>query len=171
MDLLYAIWLIFPAYVANASAVIFKGRIPIDFGKKWRGKPILGAGKTWRGLLGGTMTGMLAGLIMNLFYPSFGNGMEIVFVLFSLSFGALVGDMIKSFLKRRIGKERGEKWIIADQVDFLLGAFFLNFLMAREWFLSNFTLQRVLFLLVLTPLIHLATNLLAYVLKLKKVPW
>ncbi|MCD6480882.1 MAG: CDP-archaeol synthase, partial [Thermoplasmata archaeon] len=36
---------------------------------------------------------------------------------------------------------------------------------------SNFTPYRILFLLIFTPLIHLATNLLAYVLKLKKVPW
>ena len=171
MNLLYAIWLIFPAYVANASAVLFKGKISIDFGKKWHGKPIFGSGKTWRGLAGGTMAGIIAGLLMNLVYPSFGNGMEMFIVLFSLSFGALVGDLIKSFIKRRIGKQRGEKWLIADQIDFLLGSFLFSFLFAREWFVANFRIYHIVFLLIFTPLIHLATNILAYVLKLKKVPW
>jgi len=78
---------------------------------------------------------------------------------------------MKSFVKRRIGKERGEKWIIADQIDFLLGAFLFAFLFAREWFLSAFQWYHIIFLLILTPLIHLATNILAYLLKLKKVPW
>ncbi len=171
MNLLYAIWLIFPAYVANASAVIFGGGVPLDFGKKWRGKPIFGEGKTWRGLLGGTMAGVIVGMVMNIIYPSFSSGLNAILILFSLSFGALAGDLLESFLKRRMGRKRGEPWPIADQIDFLLGAFFLSFLLSREWFLSNFTPYRILFLLIFTPLIHLVTNLLAYVLKLKKVPW
>ncbi len=170
-DLLYAIWLIFPAYVANASAVLFGGKTPIDFNKTWKGKPIFGKGKTWRGLAGGTAAGVVAGILMNMFYPSFGNGMEMFVVLLSLCLGALFGDMAKSFIKRRIGKERGEKWLIADQIDFLLGSFFFSFLFARKWFLSNFQWYHIVFLLILTPLIHLATNILAYLLKLKKVPW
>ncbi|MCD6447718.1 MAG: CDP-2,3-bis-(O-geranylgeranyl)-sn-glycerol synthase [Thermoplasmata archaeon] len=170
-NLLYAIWLIFPAYVANASAVLFKGKTPIDFNKTWQGKPIFGRGKTWRGLAGGTIAGMATGFLMNLFHQSFGEGIEMLIILFSLCFGALFGDMMKSFVKRRIGKKRGEKWIIADQIDFLLGAFLFAFLFAREWFLSAFQWYHIIFLLILTPLIHLATNILAYLLKLKKVPW
>jgi len=171
MSILYALWLIFPAYVANASAVIFGGGKPIDFGKTWRGKPILGEGKTWRGLAGGIFSGIAAGTIMNMIYPSFGEGMESLTILFALSLGALVGDMAESFLKRRLGRRRGEPWPVADQIDFLLGALLFSFIISREWFVSNFTPYRILFLLIFTPLIHLATNLLAYVLKLKKVPW
>ncbi len=171
IDLLYAIWLIFPAYVANASAVLFKGKTPIDFGKMWRGKPIFGKGKTWRGMAGGIAAGIVVGAIMNQIYPSFGNGIEAFTVLFSLSFGALFGDLVKSFIKRRIGKKRGEKWVIADQIDFLLGSFLFCFLINKEWFIANFKAEYIVFLLIFTPLIHLATNILAYLLKLKKVPW
>ena len=171
MSILYAIWLIFPAYVANASAVFFGGGKPIDFGKTWRGRPILGEGKTWRGLAGGIFSGIAVGTLMNVIHPSFGEGMESLIILFALSFGALVGDMAESFLKRRLGRRRGEPWPVADQIDFLLGALFFSFIISREWFVSNFTPYRILFLLIFTPLIHLATNLLAYVLKLKKVPW
>ena len=40
-----------------------------------------------------------------------------------LSFGALLGDMGKSFIKRRLGKNRGDSWPIADQYDLVVGAF------------------------------------------------
>ncbi|KAA0010167.1 MAG: CDP-2,3-bis-(O-geranylgeranyl)-sn-glycerol synthase [Thermoplasmata archaeon] len=166
-----AIWLILPAYIANSSAVLLGGGKPIDFGKTWRGKPIFGAGKTWRGFIGGGICGMAVGIIMNQLWQSFGVGLNAVFVLLSLSFGALAGDLIKSFFKRRIGKKRGEKWLVIDQIDFLLGAFFFTFIFNREWFVSNFSLYHIIFLLIFTPLLHLATNIIAYVLKLKKVPW
>lgn len=170
-DLLKAIWLIFPAYVANASAVVLKGKVPIDFGKKLWGKPIFGEGKTWRGFIGGGIAGIIVGLIMNSIYQIFGKGIESFYVISSLSFGALTGDLIKSFFKRRLGKKRGEKWIVIDQIDFLLGAFLFSFILNRDWFVLNFKLSYIIFLLIITPLIHLATNIIAYALKLKKVPW
>jgi CDP-2,3-bis-(O-geranylgeranyl)-sn-glycerol synthase len=36
--------------------------------------------------------------------------------------GAILGDLIKSFFKRRIGIKPGEKWIFFDQVDYAIGA-------------------------------------------------
>jgi CDP-2,3-bis-(O-geranylgeranyl)-sn-glycerol synthase len=171
IELLLAVWVIFPAYVANASAVLLKGDIPIDFGKTWNNKQIFGRGKTWRGLIGGTIVGIAAGVIMNTLYTTFESGLDQFLILFSLSFGALFGDLIKSFIKRRIGKKRGEKWIIADQIDFLIGAFLMCFLINQTWFLATFQWYHIVFLLVFTPLLHLVTNILAYVLKLKKVPW
>ena len=59
---LQALWLILPAYVANASAVLVGGGTPIDFGKLWKdGKRIFGDGKTWQGLFAGGFVGMTAG--------------------------------------------------------------------------------------------------------------
>ncbi len=171
MELIKAILLIFPAYVANASAVVIGGGKPIDFGKTWGGKPIFGKGKTWRGLIGGCLCGIATGCLINYFTSYFGNGIEAFTVIFALSFGALAGDLIKSFIKRRIGKKRGEKWIIADQIDFLLGAFLFTYILNKNWFLTNFKLHIIIFLLIITPAIHLATNIIAYLLKLKKVPW
>ena len=176
--ILQSIWLILPAYIANASAVLLGGGIPMDFNKKWRGKPIFGKGKTWRGFFGGGLTGVIAGMIMNFFHESFG-GRYAFLILVSISFGALIGDLMESFVKRRIGKLRGEKWIIADQIDFVLGAFLFSYLasvllqpyMNENWFLNNFTIWHILFLLLFTPILHLATNISAYLLKLKKVPW
>ncbi|HDS59894.1 MAG TPA: CDP-archaeol synthase, partial [Thermoplasmatales archaeon] len=42
---LEAVWLVLPAYLANASAVVLGGGTPIDFGKTWRDKRLLGDGK------------------------------------------------------------------------------------------------------------------------------
>ena len=177
-----AIWLILPAYIANSSAVVIGGGIPIDFGKTWRGKRIFGDGKTWRGFFGGIVTGILAGFIMNIFAPNtFGKYPVFPFIIFSLSCGALLGDLTKSFIKRRLGKERGEKWILFDQLDFLIGAFvfscFISIILekagftSQNWFLSSFSIWHIIFLLIFTPLIHYATNIIGYSLKLKKVPW
>ncbi len=166
-----SIWLIFPAYIANSSAVLLGGGTPIDFGRKWRNKPIFGEGKTWRGFIGGGLCGLFVGILMNQIWQMFGESFNAFAVLLSLSFGALAGDLIKSFFKRRIGKKRGEKWPVIDQIDFLFGAFFFTFLFNKEWFITNFTLYHIIFLLIFTPLIHLATNIIAYVLKLKRVPW
>ena len=170
------IWIL-PAYIANGSAVIIGGGTPIDFNKKWHGKPIFGKGKTWRGFFGGGIAGIVAGIIVNYFTPF--DGKYSVIIIASLSFGALFGDLVKSFIKRRIGKKQGEKWIVADQIDFLLGAFFLCYTvsyalqpyMNENWFIEHFSIWHILFLLVLTPFLHLVTNIMAYLFKYKDVPW
>lgn len=36
--------------------------------------------------------------------------------------GALVGDMVKSFIKRRLGKPPGKPWFPWDQLDWIAGA-------------------------------------------------
>ena len=60
--ILQSLWLILPAYIANGCAALFGGGTPIDFGKNYNdGKRILGDGKTWRGLILGTLFGMIGG--------------------------------------------------------------------------------------------------------------
>src|SRR3989441_8052811 len=78
-----ALWFFLPAFVANPMAVVFGGGTPIDFGRILRdGERLFGDGKTWRGLLGGPVSGGFLGLLLtvpvNLFPPtstwSFGSG-------------------------------------------------------------------------------------------------
>ncbi|MBN1861825.1 MAG: CDP-2,3-bis-(O-geranylgeranyl)-sn-glycerol synthase [Candidatus Thermoplasmatota archaeon] len=182
--LVQAFWIVIPIYVANASAVIVGGGIPIDFGKKGKdGRRILGDGKTWRGLFAGTFLGMTTGfgLVVAASYISsseysflnltnFG-GFPLMFpLLFSLCFGALLGDVIESYFKRRVGVDRGQDWIPFDQLDFLVGALFFNFIISeflfvlqvtdRPWFFQNLTLWHIVVLLIVTPFIHVLANLL-----------
>ncbi len=46
-----AFWAMLPAYVPNNAAVLAGGGRPIDGGRTWDGKRVLGDGKTWRGTL------------------------------------------------------------------------------------------------------------------------
>ena len=65
--ILQALWIILPAYVANASALLIGGGTPIDFGKKWKdGRRIFGDGKTWRGLISGAFLGMTGGFAITI---------------------------------------------------------------------------------------------------------
>lgn len=177
-----AIWLILPAYAANGAAVLVGGGKPIDFGRKWKdGRRILGDGKTWRGLFYGSLVGSIVGFsqafagkyieteglnILNLDYFE-GFPLMIPLVL-SLCFGALLGDIVESFFKRRMGKERGEDWIPFDQLDFLLGALFLSFLVSSliellgalpyNWFIKNFSVWHLLVIFLITPFLHIISN-------------
>ena len=60
--IIQSFWIIIPAYIANASALLVGGKTPIDFGKKYKdGRRILGDGKTWNGLITGGFIGITAG--------------------------------------------------------------------------------------------------------------
>ena len=180
--ILQALWLVIPVYVANASAVLVGGGAPVDFGKTWSdGNRILGDGKTWRGLFSGTFLGMTAGFglvvaaryiassdfaFLNL--SDFEGFPLMIPIIFSLCFGALLGDIVESFFKRRMGKRRGEDWILFDQLDFILGALFFSFVISivlqlsdftsDNWFFQSFTLWHILVLLVATPFFHFFAN-------------
>ena len=155
---------IFPAYIANSSAALFGGGKPLDFGKKLKdGRRIFGDGKTFRGSFAGIFFGALTGYLMGLiaadqtyFYLTLG--------LF-LSIGAILGDIIGSFMKRRAGIERGKPVPLLDQWDFLLTAVVFGSIISTpslDWFT---------FLLMATPFIHMFVNTFGFLLRLKPVPW
>lgn len=179
--IIQAFWIIIPAYIANASALLVGGGTPIDFGKTWKdGKRILGDGKTWQGLFAGAFIGMTAGFGLSavakfaqtIDFPipltDFTGFPVMIPIIFSLCFGALLGDIIESFFKRRAGKKRGQDWIPFDQIDFILGVLFFSYLMSTSlfligvttsnWFTMNFSLSHILVLLIATPFIHLFSN-------------
>jgi len=169
-----ASWLMLPAYLANPTAVVFGGGTPVDMGRNWYdGRRILGDGKTFRGLLGGTACGAAAGLIQMQVTSLHYLGTFTVLSVFMLSFGALLGDMIKSFFKRRLGYERGAEFPLVDQLDFVAGAWVMTYLFDPKWFSDNFLESPWIMVTVVlfTPLLHRLTNIIGYYLKLKKEPW
>lgn len=191
--LLTALWLMLPAYLGNMMPVFMGGGAPIDGGRMWRdGKPILGPGKTWRGLLVGplisaVLCGFLVWLVLDTGWggvqpwSTWGPAPAWFVMVYLMGVGALVGDAVKSFFKRRTGRERGASWPIFDQLDFVVGALLFaalaGFLLAtlgitdHNVFLSDFTWPRVLVIVLLTPGLHLLVNVIGYWLKLKDVPW
>ncbi len=152
------LWIV-PAYVANSTATLskfFPKRHPVDFGYVCRdGRRLLGNGKTWEGLLMGTTLGTLAG------WPFFWY-FHIPYNAFLVAFGALLGDMVGSFAKRRIGLDRGAEAPVIDQLDFMFGAFALGGPLPAEY--------SALFLLI-TPIIHRTANIIGYLIGVKNEPW
>lgn len=183
MTILSALWLMLPAYLANMLPVVVGGGPPIDLGRNWRdGRRILGNGKTWRGLLlapllAAALTFLLQWLVENTAwgsgygFPGWGTWPRWFILAYLMGLGALTGDALESFVKRRTGRDRGEKWFPFDQLDFILGALVFAFLSMPTTFLDLFTPARLAVILLLTPALHLGVNYLGYKLGLKEVPW
>jgi CDP-2,3-bis-(O-geranylgeranyl)-sn-glycerol synthase len=145
LEIFLTIEIIFIAGVANMTPVFLKHikgfNRPIDGGRVNRktGKRILGDGKTWKGLIGGSIVSTVVGYIvlsiqMNVMLCTLGQCSSNMFVIteysllyfvitsFFIGFFALVGDSVKSYFKRKVGIERGVSWIPWDQIDWVLGA-------------------------------------------------
>jgi CDP-2,3-bis-(O-geranylgeranyl)-sn-glycerol synthase len=172
-----AFWAMVPAYVPNNAAVLAGGGRPIDGGREWRGARVLGDGKTWRGTAVGTLVGVMLALALNAANgpASAALGVDLpTFSLpaaFALAFGAMCGDIGASFLKRRSGRERGAAFPGLDQLDFVIGALLFVLVVDTVWTLDTFTLPVLAAVLVMTPVLHVVTNVGAYALGLKNEPW
>ena len=163
-----------PAYLANTIAVLTGGKYPIDQGKLHSdGNRLLGDGKTWSGLIGGTIGGMLVGYGLIVFIHEYIMESLDISILFLLSFGALLGDMTASFYKRRQNLQRGDKFPLLDMYDFIFMSLLLCFIFEREWLLSWILDGWVpLFtILVLTPFLHRGVNIIGYKIGVKNEPW
>ena len=98
---------------ANGAPVIgqfllgSRGALPLDCGRTLRdGRPLFGASKTWRGLLLGiTACGALSLLL------DYSCGFGLVFGSLSMA-----GDLISSFIKRRMGLASGARSTALDQL-------------------------------------------------------
>jgi len=145
-----------PALIANAGAMIFGGGAPIDLNKQYfDGRPLFGKNKTYRGLISGLTLGTIVGAVT-----------ETAYLGLSMSFGGLMGDLVGAFIKRRLGINPGEPLPIVDQYDFVLGASVVVILLE-----SNSSYLPTIFVLILTPLIHVLSNAFSFLAKLKNVPW
>jgi CDP-2,3-bis-(O-geranylgeranyl)-sn-glycerol synthase len=175
VSLVSAMWIMLPAYVPNSVAAYFGGGRPIDGGRMYRdGRRIFGDGKTWKGLVAGITAGVLIGILQIVIRDAAGITLLpdlTVAVVILLSTGALLGDLVKSFFKRRLGKERGAPWLIADQYDFVAGAFVLLLIFQYEWVVTTMTLQILFWIIVITPLLHRLVNIIGYLAGVKDVPW
>ncbi|MBA2861703.1 CDP-2,3-bis-(O-geranylgeranyl)-sn-glycerol synthase [Methanococcus maripaludis] len=178
MDLLLllfsAIWYILPAYVANAVPCILGGGRPVDLGKNFfDGNRIIGNGVTYRGtffgILFGIITGILQHFIVILYMDPqsvFNYGLTGYIILgFLLGTGALFGDMLGSFIKRRLKLNQGQSAPLLDQMTFIVFALIFAYPLYQQ------PVNLMVILLVISPIIHFSSNIIAYKLHLKKVWW
>lgn len=174
-DVFHALIFIFPAYCANGMPVIFGGGRTIDGNRKfWDGKPIFGSHKTFRGFFAGLIIGTLVGFAEQVLFETFHSSSLLSEIMFSpnfflglaISFGALVGDLADSFIKRRLNIPPGSPLPVIDQLDFVAGALLFSFIIGL---LPSPLIT--LIVIIITPPIHLLTNFLAYLLGFKKEWW
>lgn len=180
-ELFNALWFFLPAGIANAVPVIVskipvlkKYNYPMDFNKTYKGIRIFGDHKTIRGLISGIIAAILIFLLQQYLYTS-NESLEailywdytsinpIIFALLS-ALGALLGDAIKSFFKRRTNIKPGEPWFPFDQIDFIIGGCI---------FLSPYLYDKpsqYISILIVYFLMHLISTFLGFLLKLKNTP-
>ena len=159
-----AIYYILPAYFANATPMLFKGKKPIDFNRRFiDGKPIFGAHKTIRGFISGLIAGSIVAIIQKIIaLPTMQSSLAIGLLL---TFGALIGDLVGAFIKRRVNIPPGEPFPLLDQLDFVVSAFLFASIIAPP------KIETVIFVVIITPLLHVLTNFLAFILKIKDRPF
>lgn len=180
-DLFLALWFFIPAGAANAAPIL-AARVPVlkrlhaplDFGVTFRAAPVLGPNKTWRGVLAGIVMAVVAlwlqqvfirdvlrsGVLFGLDYaslPTIPLG-----ILFGI--GALGGDALKSFFKRRAGTAPGRSWIPFDQLDYIIGAALATAIVVRLPSLAY------AWSVILWVLIHFAATFVGYRVGLKERP-
>jgi CDP-2,3-bis-(O-geranylgeranyl)-sn-glycerol synthase len=134
LETLRVLYFFVPAYLANMAPVLVGKRltalaVPLDFGASLGGVRIFGDHKTWRGLIVGVATGTVAFLLQRALYDAeIGRALALfdyatlpALTGAGLGFGAILGDAVKSFFKRRVGIAPGKPWIGPDEIDFYLG--------------------------------------------------
>ncbi len=155
-----AILFVLPAYIANMTPLILAKflpkRRPIDMGKCLPdGRRILGNSKSIEGFIAGVIAGILTGL-----------GLGDVLRGLLMGLGAMTGDVLGSFIKRRMGLEEGKPAPILDQYLFIIMALAFSYSVGIAP-----TLNQLIVILIATPILHVLSNYIAYVLGIKAYPF
>ena len=175
--ILQCVYFILPAYFANMAPVIVKDifkklAVPLDFGKTLGNKPIFGEHKTFRGLIFGVLFAIILTYMQYLLYKNniftdfaivdYSNWLLLGFLL---GLGSMIGDLAKSFLKRRLGYEPGKPFIPFDQTDFIIGALAFTYPIAKLSFYKMLLIWTVSFVL------HIIINHIAFYTGIRKEKW
>lgn len=151
-NLLFGLWFLLPAGLANMAPVIVAKApflkqydAPIDFGKSYKNKRIFGSHKTWRGLIAGIVVATLIYLLQLHIFLTTGWGKDIaqqieytslpLIIGALMGLGALGGDAVESFFKRQSNVKPGQTWIPFDQIDYIIGAVIITlpFVILSVW--------------------------------------
>ena len=167
--ILTSIYFFLPGYFANMAPIFAKRlkflHIPIH-------ARVFGSNKTWRGIIAATLMGGFIFWIQKiLFLRGFREfalidyGDFSILLGFLLGFGAILGDLVKSYYKRKQNIAPGNPWYVFDQMDFIIGGLLFSF------FVYVPSAEVALTLLIVSPLLHIITNHLAYWFGIRDVKW
>lgn len=180
-ELIFALWFFLPAGVANASPIFAakvssgKWSAPIDFGRTYKGKRVLGDHKTWRGLIVGIVMATLTLWLQQYLVRHFGWARAItvkvdyrtVPVLLlgpAFGIGALGGDAIESFFKRQLNRPPGSGWFPFDQTDYIIGGAIASSPFVR------LSVEEFILLLLIWLIMHVVASYIGFLLGLKERP-
>jgi CDP-2,3-bis-(O-geranylgeranyl)-sn-glycerol synthase len=167
-DVFNAIFFVLPAAIANTTPVLFGGGLPMDFRRNWfDNRRILGDNKTIRGFIVGFVAGFLLGLFTKWWLEQkIGVSFAIPYTNgFLQGLGVVVGDVVGSFIKRRLKIPSGGPLVVMDQIGFIV--FGLAFARIDTAYPPIFWLITVPLALV----VHFAANAISYTLGWKDVWW
>ncbi len=174
-----SLYLFLPAYAANMAPVIAARlnlfpslALPLDGGRRVGATPLFGPHKTVRGIVVGILAGVGTAVLQeflavwSVFFRDltqfpFDTESSILWGVV-LGGGALLGDLVKSAIKRRLRIPPGSRWFPWDQLDMAIGGLLGGAL------LYSLSWQTVLTVLLLTPFIGLLVNAGSYLLKIKE---
>lgn len=176
-----ALYFFLPAYLANMVPVILARfklaeflNVPVDFNRQLNGEPLFGKTKTWRGIFGGAICGVLVITIQTLVYRNVSGAAWLYLFAYDFPFVLLLGflqglgvglaDLIKSFFKRRLGIPSSARFAPFDQMDFIGGLILGNIV-------YQLPVAHLVAILLISPVLPLVANGIAFRLKWKKVPW
>ncbi len=168
--ILQSLYFFLPAYFANMAPELFKW---VPAGAKPIHQKKFGDHKTWRGLVVAVVLGTIIFLLQqwlyqfDLFYKISlidYNGFSFWFGSL-LGLGAILGDLVKSYYKRKEGIKPGESWKPWDQLDFVIGG------LLGSLFFYVPPASVVAILLIISPLLHITVNHIAYWLRIRKSKW
>ncbi len=114
----------------------------------------------WFWLFGGDYGSIVAAFIMG----------------FTLGFACMIGDMAGSFIKRRRGLKRegdeSSEAPLLDTIPFAIAIFLTSFILFEGQIITHPNIvEEIIFLLLVTPIIHRLFNIIGYKLGLKEVPY
>ena len=162
-------------FAASLHGIVMKYQLmlwfkkPMDMGLTFRGKPIFGPNKTWRGIIISTIGTVIFSYFISFLYLNceLFKSMSIVdfyqvdplHIGLALGIGMILGELPNSFFKRQIGISSGKQgsgfsgiiFRIFDQIDLLLGIWLLLLCVPGFSVLENMDvlLFSILFALVL----------------------
>jgi CDP-2,3-bis-(O-geranylgeranyl)-sn-glycerol synthase len=169
-----AIWLGLPGALANLTPPIATRLFPslyypLDLNKKFRGRRVLGYEKTFRGVLTGLIFAH-ATFVTQIFYLVNHSDSFLISIQPSLTklpayygiyigLGALGGDVIKSFFKRRTGRKPGSPWFPYDQTAWILG------ILVMQNILIDLNFRLVVMTIIMGLVFHFTVKILAYLVR------
>jgi CDP-2,3-bis-(O-geranylgeranyl)-sn-glycerol synthase len=162
--LIQLVYFMLPAYAANMAPPFVRfwtGWNP-PLSRRW-----LGSHKTILGFSAGLLVAVVTAFIQARIGWSGGIATTLGWLDLGIrfGFGAMAGDAVKSFIKRRLGIAPGSPWIPFDQLDFAIGALVL---VGPSAGLSG---HDVVVLIVVTFAGDIGVNRMGHALGIRDTPW